>query len=363
MRDAMRDDAWDAIVALDREHGQRLYGYALRLGVDSGRAADLVQEALLRLWRELGRGTAIASREAWTYRALSRAGHGRAPPAPAHRAASSRVLGDRPAPQVMEVDSTERVAIWSAGRPVARPPATGHLPALPGRPVVRGDRTGHGHRARRRPLVRDGRPPDPAQHARRWSRPMMDDTTLERGLRARPPADPVYLSRITALPPAARRAARGPEHGLAPDRLRRPAVSTWLVGVLAVLAIGMGAFLVVADRPVPVTPVASPSPSLDPFAGFVTQEVEPGVLRLVNDGFREIFVAAAEGHAVPPLRQRHRAGARRLRVALPTGPVLPSWLGADVPVGARRKPPGPGPSHHRRDDRALGHRWRTPGLG
>ena len=30
--DAVRDDAWDAIVALEREHGQRLYGYALRLG-------------------------------------------------------------------------------------------------------------------------------------------------------------------------------------------------------------------------------------------------------------------------------------------------------------------------------------------
>ncbi len=81
----MRDDAWDAVVALDREYGQRLYGYALRLGVDSGRAADLVQEALLRLWRELSRGTSIASREAWTYRTVVATGHGRAPPPPAHR--------------------------------------------------------------------------------------------------------------------------------------------------------------------------------------------------------------------------------------------------------------------------------------
>jgi DNA-directed RNA polymerase specialized sigma24 family protein len=60
--EAMRDDAWDVVVALEQESGQRLYGYALRLGIDSGRAADLVQEALLRLWHELGHGTVIASR-------------------------------------------------------------------------------------------------------------------------------------------------------------------------------------------------------------------------------------------------------------------------------------------------------------
>jgi DNA-directed RNA polymerase specialized sigma24 family protein len=68
----VRDTAWDAVVALEVESGQRLYGYALRLGIDSGRAADLVQDALVRLWRELGPGTLIGSREAWTFRTLSR---------------------------------------------------------------------------------------------------------------------------------------------------------------------------------------------------------------------------------------------------------------------------------------------------
>jgi DNA-directed RNA polymerase specialized sigma24 family protein len=72
VQNGVRDDAWDAIVTLDREHGQRLYGYVLRLGVDSGRAGDLVQGALLRLWRELSRGAPITSREAWTYRTLAR---------------------------------------------------------------------------------------------------------------------------------------------------------------------------------------------------------------------------------------------------------------------------------------------------
>ena len=112
MLDATRDAAWDLVVALEGEFGQRLYGYALRLGVDSGRAADLVQEALLRLWRELGQGTLIGSREAWTFRTLSRLAMDE------HRldrriAGLVHRLGDRAAPRVMEIDSAERVAVWS----------------------------------------------------------------------------------------------------------------------------------------------------------------------------------------------------------------------------------------------------------
>ena len=112
MREPTRDDAWDAIVALDREQGQRLYGYALRLGVDPGRASDLVQEALVRLWRELDRGTVIASREGWTYRTLTRLA---ADEHRLHRRIVNLVthLGERTAPRVMEVDATERIAIWT----------------------------------------------------------------------------------------------------------------------------------------------------------------------------------------------------------------------------------------------------------
>jgi RNA polymerase sigma-70 factor (ECF subfamily) len=107
-----RDGAWDVVVALEQESGQRLYGYALRLGVDSGRAADLVQESLVRLWRELGRGTTIVSREAWTFRTLSRLAMDE------HRldrrlAGLVARLGDRVAPRVMEIDAGERVAVWS----------------------------------------------------------------------------------------------------------------------------------------------------------------------------------------------------------------------------------------------------------
>ena len=112
MLDATRDDAWQTVVALEQASGQRLYGYAMRLGIDSGRAGDLVQEALLRLWRELGRGADIRSPEAWTYRTLARLAMDEHR---LHRRIAALVarLGDRTTARVMEVDSTDRVAVWS----------------------------------------------------------------------------------------------------------------------------------------------------------------------------------------------------------------------------------------------------------
>ncbi len=112
MPDSTRDEAWVTVVTLERDAGQRLFGYALHLGVDPARAADLVQETLLRLWRELGNGTRIATPEAWAYRTMSRLAmdehrfHRRA-------AALARRLAERPAPRVTEIDATERVAVWA----------------------------------------------------------------------------------------------------------------------------------------------------------------------------------------------------------------------------------------------------------
>ena len=72
LAETARAAAWTQVVDVEREAGQRLFGYAVHMGVDRTRAADLVQDALLRLWRELERGTAIGSPEAWTFRTLSR---------------------------------------------------------------------------------------------------------------------------------------------------------------------------------------------------------------------------------------------------------------------------------------------------
>ena len=111
MLEAARDDAWQAVVALEQASGQRLFGYALRLGVDAGRAGDLVQEALLRLWRELSGGADIRSPEAWTYRTLSRLAMDEHR---LHRRIATLItrLGDRTPPYAMEIESTDRVVVW-----------------------------------------------------------------------------------------------------------------------------------------------------------------------------------------------------------------------------------------------------------
>ena len=101
------------MVSLEAKVGSRLYGYAVHLGVDGPRADDLVQDALLRLWRELRQGVVIASPEPWLFRTVSRLAMDE------HRL-HRRVLrlmtslGERLTPTVTEVDMTERAALWSA---------------------------------------------------------------------------------------------------------------------------------------------------------------------------------------------------------------------------------------------------------
>jgi RNA polymerase sigma factor (sigma-70 family) len=52
--------------------GRELWGLARRLGATDEEAHDAVQEAHLRLWRELGRGKVIDDLDAWTFRVLYR---------------------------------------------------------------------------------------------------------------------------------------------------------------------------------------------------------------------------------------------------------------------------------------------------
>ncbi len=60
------------IVALERDRGQALFGFARRLGLGDDQAADAVQETLLRLWRELTRGITVDDPAAWSFRTLYR---------------------------------------------------------------------------------------------------------------------------------------------------------------------------------------------------------------------------------------------------------------------------------------------------
>lgn len=52
--------------------GRELWGLARRLGASDEEAGDVVQEAHLRLWRELGRGVIVEDVDAWTFRVVYR---------------------------------------------------------------------------------------------------------------------------------------------------------------------------------------------------------------------------------------------------------------------------------------------------
>jgi RNA polymerase sigma factor (sigma-70 family) len=55
------------VVDLERAHGQVLFGFVRRLGVSDSAASDVVQESLLRLFRQLVDGAAINDPKAWTF--------------------------------------------------------------------------------------------------------------------------------------------------------------------------------------------------------------------------------------------------------------------------------------------------------
>jgi len=89
---------------------------------------------------------------------------------------------------------------------------------------------------------------------------MIDDDALERGLRARPPADPAYRSRITETPPTAIRSRLRGRRGAQPGRTRAMPVAIASVVVIAIAA--FGAFLLsVGGGRATLVPGASPTPS------------------------------------------------------------------------------------------------------
>jgi len=60
------------VTELHEAYGAALYDFARHLGLTDEQAADALQEAILRLWRELRRGTFIERPPAWLYRTVYR---------------------------------------------------------------------------------------------------------------------------------------------------------------------------------------------------------------------------------------------------------------------------------------------------
>jgi RNA polymerase sigma-70 factor (ECF subfamily) len=60
------------VTELHEQHGARLFDFARHQGLSDTQAADVLQEALLRLWRELRHGTPIQNPVAWAFRTTYR---------------------------------------------------------------------------------------------------------------------------------------------------------------------------------------------------------------------------------------------------------------------------------------------------
>lgn len=91
-------------------NGQALFGFARRLGLRDEEAEDVVQEALLRLWRQLAEGGAVEVPVAWTFRTAYRLAMDR------HRARRRwRALLQRSRPWGREPEAAtdDLVAVWA----------------------------------------------------------------------------------------------------------------------------------------------------------------------------------------------------------------------------------------------------------
>ncbi len=111
---------------------------------------------------------------------------------------------------------------------------------------------------------------------------MMDETTLELGLRARPPADPVYRSLITTSPPTTHRVTTQPRRRVAGEP-RPMLTAVRLVAAVAILALGAGAWYLAADSGPVSVPAASPSPAASTSPSFLPSVIPAGVPNGVID--------------------------------------------------------------------------------
>ena len=71
-RGIVKDSPRERVESLHRRRGQDLFGLARRMGVPHEDAADIVQETMLRLWRELIAEKDVRDEDAWAFRTAYR---------------------------------------------------------------------------------------------------------------------------------------------------------------------------------------------------------------------------------------------------------------------------------------------------
>ena len=116
----------------------------------------------------------------------------------------------------------------------------------------------------------------------------MDETTLQRSLHARPPADPTYRPRLTGQPGVLAVPDPAP---LTIRRTRPMLTATRLIAAAAMIAFISGALLFSAGGAPSPTPGASYPPTPTPGPSLVTEALAPGLERVI--GMRDMSPAPA----------------------------------------------------------------------
>ena len=90
--------------------GRELWGLARRLGASDDQAADVVQEAHLRLWRELSQGRSVEDIDAWVFRVTYRLVMDQHRLSRRVRELVGRLTDTRPQSVIHAID--DRLSIW-----------------------------------------------------------------------------------------------------------------------------------------------------------------------------------------------------------------------------------------------------------
>jgi hypothetical protein len=104
----------------------------------------------------------------------------------------------------------------------------------------------------------------------------MDEDTLQRRLRERPPTDPGYRPRLAARPASLLATVARPHGQRIAAGSGIPFPAARLIAAVAIAALGTGVILFAAGQGPSPAPTASPS--------LITEPVEPGVVQVLSDG-------------------------------------------------------------------------------
>ena len=197
------------VADFERAHGQTLFGFVRRLGVKDDAAADVVQEAMLRLFDALRAGQQIRDSKAWTFHVAYRLAMDEH-----RRLRRLRLAKARPHPTNVNDpgDDVERQQVWSeVDRLPDRQRAVLFL-KISRRPCLRGHRCDVGDHRERCPKPLHSSARNLTSPPRREGR-LMDDRRIEAALRAGGPDEPEYRGDISEL------RVRGRCHPAGPIRL------------------------------------------------------------------------------------------------------------------------------------------------